>query len=60
MRIEFTDQEMDLLNEVMQLHQDTLLRDIARADHRDYKQMLRGRLQVAETILGKLKVVQSA
>ena len=60
MRIEFTDQELDLVDEVMQLHQETLLRDIARADHRDYKQMLRGRLQVVESILGKLKVVQAA
>ena len=60
MRIDFTDQEMDLVNEVMQLHQETLLRDIARADHRDYKRMLRERLQVLEGILGKLKVVQAA
>lgn len=60
MRIEFTDQELDLLSEVMQLHQETLLRDIARTDHRDYRQMLKGRLQVVEGILGKLKVVQAA
>lgn len=60
MRVEFTDQEIDLVNEVMQLHQDTLLRDIARADHRDYKQMLRGRLQVVESILGKVKLVRVA
>lgn len=60
MRIEFTDQELDLVNEVMQLHQETLLRDIARADHRDYKQMLRARLQVLESILGKLKVAEAA
>ncbi|MDT8068455.1 MAG: hypothetical protein ROO76_09860 [Terriglobia bacterium] len=60
MRIELTDQELDLVNEVMQLHQETLLRDIARTDHRDYKQMLRGRLQVVESILGKLKFAQAA
>jgi hypothetical protein len=60
MRIEFTDQELDLVGEVMQLHQETLLRDIARTDHRDYRQMLRGRLQAVESILGKLKVVQAA
>ncbi len=60
MRIELTDQELDLVNEVMQLHQETLLRDIARTDHRDYKQMLRVRLQVLENVLGKLKMVQAA
>jgi hypothetical protein len=60
MRIELTDQELDLVNEVKQLHQETLLRDIARTDHRDYKQMLRGRLQVVESILGKLKFAQAA
>lgn len=60
MTIEFTDQEIDLLIEVMQTHQITLLRDIARADHRDYKQMLRGRLQEVENILGKVKRVRVA
>ncbi len=60
MRLEFTDQELDLLSDVMQLHQETLLRDIARADHRDYRQMLRGRLQVVEGILGKLQVARAA
>jgi hypothetical protein len=60
MRLEFTDQELDLVSEVMQLHQETLLRDIARADHRDYRQMLRARLQLVENVLGKLKLVQAA
>lgn len=60
MRIEFTDQEIDLLDEVMQQHQETLLRDIARADHRDYKQMLRARLTIVEGILEKLKVAEAA
>jgi hypothetical protein len=60
MRIELTDQELDLVSEVMQLHQETLLRDIARADHRDYRQMLRARLQVVESVLGKLKLVEAA
>ncbi|MGE5114567.1 MAG: hypothetical protein ACM3JB_27210 [Acidobacteriaceae bacterium] len=60
MRIELTDQELDLVSEVIQLHQETLLRDIARADHRDYKQMLRARLQLVEDLLGKLKLAQAA
>lgn len=60
MRVEFTDQELDLVSEVMQLHQETLLRDIARADHREYRQMLRARLQLVENVLGKLKLVQAA
>lgn len=60
MRVEFTDQELDLVSEVMQLQQETLLRDIARADHRDYRQMLRTRLQLVENVLGKLKLVQAA
>ncbi len=60
MRVELTDQEVDLVSEVMQSHQEMLLRDIARTDHREYKQMLRGRLQVVENILGKIKVAQAA
>ena len=60
MKIDLTDQELDLTYEVMQMHQETLLRDISRADHRDYKQMLRDRLKVLEAILDKLKLRQAA
>ncbi len=60
MRLDFTTQELDLVTEIMQLHQETLLRDISRADHRDYKQMLRARLELLENVLDKLKVQQAA
>ena len=60
MRLDFTTQELDLVTEIMQLHQETLLRDISRADHREYKQMLRARLELLECVLDKLKVEQAA
>lgn len=60
MTCEFTPEETELIAELLELHQATLLRDIARADHRDYKEMLRTRLKLLEGLQGKVKVTQVA
>jgi hypothetical protein len=60
MKCEFSPEELELVTEIMQVHQETLIRDISRSDHRDYKQMLRGRLKILEGVLEKLKLKQAA
>lgn len=60
MKCEFSPEELELVTEIMQIHQETLIRDISRSDHRDYKKMLRDRLKVLEEVLDRLKLKQAA
>lgn len=54
MELRLTAEEEDLLRELLQEHQTHLLREIAKADHHEFRDRLRDRCTVLEAILDKL------
>jgi hypothetical protein len=50
------DEERDLMREILEEHHRRLLREIARADHHDFKVVLREKERILESLLGKLVV----
>lgn len=56
MELRLTDKEKELLMALLEEQQKHLLRQIAKADHYEFKAGLRGQCNVLEDIMGKLKV----
>ncbi len=56
MEVHVTDLEYDLLTEILQDRHAALLREIARTDHHDFKQMLKKRMQLLESLMEKMGV----
>lgn len=54
MELRLTDKEHELLLELLQEQHKHLLREIAKADHHEFKLALRQRCTVLEAIMGKL------
>jgi hypothetical protein len=54
MEVHVTDMEYDLMVEILQDRHAALLREIARTDHHDFKQMLKKRMQVLESLMEKM------
>lgn len=59
MEVHVTDQEYDLMAEILQERHAALLREIARTDHHDFKQMLKKRNQILEALMEKMGVTES-
>jgi len=55
MELRLTDQEHDLLLELLQEQHKHLLHDIAKADHHQFRQALRDRCTALEGVLEKLR-----
>jgi hypothetical protein len=60
MELHITAPEHELLAEILQQHQRELLREIAHADHRDFKVALRDRARLLEVLLKKLEASEPA
>ncbi len=56
MELRLTEEEADLLLELLQEHQTQLLRGIAKTDHYEFKAGLRRRCELLEGMLAKLMV----
>jgi hypothetical protein len=56
MELRLTAEEEDLLRDLLQEYQTHLLREIAKADHHEFRDGLRNRFNVLEAILDKLPV----
>jgi hypothetical protein len=54
MEVHVTDMEYDLMVEILQDRHAALLREIARTDHHDFKEMLKKRMQVLESLMEKM------
>jgi predicted transcriptional regulator len=54
MRLEITDKERELLLELIEQEQKQLIQELNHTDSRDYKALLRGRLDVLEGLLAKV------
>ncbi len=50
-----TNEEKELLVEILQEHRDTFLRDISRADNRDFKDLLRRKERLLEGLLSRVR-----
>ena len=59
MELHINSEEQKLLGEVLQHHQRELLLEISHADHRDYKETLRRREQMLESLLEKVVVPEA-
>jgi hypothetical protein len=55
MELRFTDEEMELLLEILQERHKNLIHEIARTDHRDFKHELQKRCAKIEGILKKVQ-----
>ncbi len=55
MELRLTDKEHELLLEVLQEHHKHLLREIAKADHHEFKMALRHRCDALEGIMHKVR-----
>jgi hypothetical protein len=53
-RIEFTNEELEVLRELLQNQEHVMDVEILRTDTHDFKEMLKHRREVLEKILGKL------
>jgi len=60
MNLILNSQEEELLREILNEHQAALLREISRADHRDFRHELQQKEEVLESLLTKLKSPQMA
>jgi len=54
--LELSEQERDLLQEILETHHRTLLREISHADHHEYKAGLKKKAVLLESVLGRLMV----
>ncbi len=55
MEIAITTEEKELLIEILQERRDTFLREISRADNRDFKELLRRKEQLVESLLDRVR-----
>jgi len=60
MEITFSASERELLLEILEAHHRELLREISRTKHHDFKQDLKKKEQMLESIVDKLEVYQPA
>lgn len=60
MEITLTGQEEELIRTILDEHYRELLREIAKADHRDFRMDLREKAKRLESILSKLRVTHSS
>ena len=54
MEIKFTDEELQLLLEILEEQHRELLHEISRTDHHEFKMLLRTKEKLLETMLEKL------
>ena len=55
MRLEITDKEQQLLLELIEQKQKQFIQELDHTDSRDYKALLRGRLEILEGLLAKVQ-----
>ena len=55
MEIDFSSEEQALLTEILEERRDAFLREINRTDNRDFKKLLRTKLQVLELLLDRIR-----
>jgi len=60
MELRITEAERELLVQVLEERQTHFLREIAKADHHDFKHALRDRCALLENVLEKLKAKAAA
>ena len=60
MNLMLNSEEAEFLREILNEHQAALLREISRADHRDFKHELQQKETLLESLLTKLKSPQMA
>lgn len=60
MNLMLNSEETEFLREILNEHQAALLREISRADHRDFKHELQQKEGLLESLLAKLKSPQMA
>ncbi len=60
MEITFTPEEYELITEVLEEHHRGLLRELCRAEHREFKAVLRRREELVSGVLDKLAKYASA
>ncbi len=56
MKLDLTDQELELVIDLLQERQIALLREISKTDHFEFRRMLKTREELLEGILNKLGV----
>ncbi len=56
MEITITMEEKELLLEILQERRDSFLREISRADNRDFKRLLRRKEQLLESLLSRVRI----
>ncbi len=56
MELRLTTEEEDLLRDLLREHHTHLLREIAKADHHEFRKGLRNRCTMLEAIIDKLQV----
>ena len=59
MELRLTEKEEELLREILPDHQKHLLHEINRADHHEFKTVLRNRCTVVEGLIDKLQAVHA-
>ncbi len=55
MELTLTNEEKELLVEILQERRDTFLREISRADNRDFKDVLRRKERLLEGLLSRVR-----
>ena len=55
MEIDFSSEEQVFLTEILEERRDAFLREISRTDNRDFKKLLRTKLQVLELLLDRIR-----
>ncbi len=55
MEVTLTNEEKELLVEILQERRDTFLREISRADNRDFKDLLRRKERLLEGLLSRVR-----
>ncbi len=55
-RLDLTDEEMDLLLQILRTHQETLDYELSRADNLDFKTMLRHRRELVAHLIERCAV----
>ncbi len=55
MEVTLTNEEKDLLVEILQERRDTFLREISRATNRDFKNLLRRKEHLLEALLSRVR-----
>lgn len=58
MELMLTNEEKELLVEILENHHRELFREIAQTDHREFKSVLKNKETLLESVIGKLRVTR--